>query len=271
MNEENKFLFIGGMHRSGTSAIYNLFGGDPRISTFVNTGVTENEGQFLQSVYPIDKYYGGVGTFALHPEIHLTEASPLITVARDNLFNHWEPYWDLSKIILAEKTPSNLIRSRFLQEVFPRSMFLFVMRHPIASAMATAKWTGAYMTTLIENWLTAHEILTNDMKHLEHAEILRYEDFTVAPQSFEKVFKDLLGFTPQVNWNSIRAGLNTKYIIRYKKGDFHLNVSGWKRPMKQVRNILETYNIQRKFEERANRFGYSFTDPYLLPAVRKSS
>ncbi len=260
MKEEHKYLFVGGLHRSGTSALYQLLGSDGRISTFQNTGVIEDEGQFLQSVYPVDKFYGGVGIFGLNSAAHLTENSPMIDSAKRQLFDEWSQYWDTTKPVLAEKTPSNLLKARFLQAIFPNSSFVFITRHPVASTMATTKWTGAYMTTLIENWVKTHETLFDDLPYLNNSLILKYEDFTVSPESYFSDFEDLLGFAPELDWSTIRAGMNDKYMARYRSGDFHLKVSNWKKPMKKIRNILETYSIEKKFEKRINRFGYSFED-----------
>lgn len=260
MKEEHKYLFVGGLHRSGTSALYRLLGSDGRISTFQNTGVIEDEGQFLQSVYPVDKYYGGVGIFGINPEAHLTEDSPMLKSAQKQLFDEWSLYWDITKYVLAEKTPSNLLKARFLQAIFSNSSFVFIMRHPVASAMATTKWTGAYMTTLIENWVKTHEILFADLPYLNNYLVLKYEDFTISPETYFSDFEKLLGFAPELDWSTIRAGMNDKYMIRYRSGDFHLRVPNWKKPMKKMRNVLETYNIERKFEKRINKFGYSFKD-----------
>lgn len=73
-----KHLFIGGLHKSGTSLLSRILADHPQISCFANTGAPEDEGQHLQSVYRPARFHGGPGKFGFSPEAHLTDASPLI-------------------------------------------------------------------------------------------------------------------------------------------------------------------------------------------------
>jgi hypothetical protein len=74
-----RLLFIGGLHRSGTSLIHRCISRHPQVAGFHDTGVLEDEGQYLQSVYPLGQAYGGPGRFALDPRCHLTESSALVS------------------------------------------------------------------------------------------------------------------------------------------------------------------------------------------------
>jgi len=256
---------VGGLHRSGTSALYRLLGSDPNVSCFQNTGVIEDEGQYLQTVYPEEEVYGGPGAFGLSAEAHWTEASPLVAKAKENLFRQWAPYWDLSKPILAEKTPANLIRSRFLQAIFPNSAFIFQMRHPAVNALATSKWTPPAwmpMTHLIRNWVACHKILFDDLERINVAVVLRYEDFTNKPGEFKNEIAKVIGQDPQMVWNLIRAGLNDRYCDLWKDGNYHLwrPRSHWKTILKRWKNIAEVALIEKRFEKDINQFGYSFED-----------
>jgi hypothetical protein len=49
-----KYVFVGGPQRSGTSNVARL----ENCTGFKNTGVLEDEGQYLQDVYPTDCAYG---------------------------------------------------------------------------------------------------------------------------------------------------------------------------------------------------------------------
>src|SRR5213075_2856910 len=75
----HRLILVGGLHRSGTTPLARLLGTHPQVSSFRDTGVKEDEGQHLQDVYPAARTYGGAGRFALAPEAHLTESSPLAT------------------------------------------------------------------------------------------------------------------------------------------------------------------------------------------------
>ena len=159
--DDRRFLFIGGLHRSGTSILHRLLREHPLTSGFHDTGVMEDEGQHLQSVIPAAHAYGGPGEFAFHPDAHLTETSRLISHHnRDTLLKEWGAYYNLEKQILLEKSPPNLIRSRFFRQMFPHSSFVFIVRHPIAVALATEKWSNRTIIERLLHWHSAHSIFT---------------------------------------------------------------------------------------------------------------
>ena len=144
---DRRLVFVGGLHRSGSSLLATALAAHPEISGLSNTGVVEDEGQFLQSVYPNDAISGGAGRFGFDARAHLTEASPLATPANaERLRREWEAYWPPKGRWCLEKSPANLLRARFLQASFPDAAFIFIMRHPVGVALAVRKWsrTGIY-------------------------------------------------------------------------------------------------------------------------------
>ena len=56
---------------------------------------------------------------------------------RQKLFDEWSQNWDLSKQFLVEKSPPNIIRTRFLQAMYPNASFVTILRDPIAVSFAT--------------------------------------------------------------------------------------------------------------------------------------
>jgi Sulfotransferase family len=192
-----RFLFLGGLHRSGTSLLHRLLRGHPDTSGFANTGAPEDEGQLLQSVFPRARQFGGPGRFAFDPEAHLTESSSLISDAnRDKLLRQWGAYYDLSKPVLLEKSPPNLIRARFFQALLPSTGFIFIVRHPIAVAYATQKWAHTSFAELLLHWCLAHRLMLGDLRQLDHALVLRYEDVVDAPQPWLDAAFRLADLTP---------------------------------------------------------------------------
>jgi hypothetical protein len=178
----SRLLFLGGLHRSGTSILHRLLRGHPDTSGFDKTGFPQDEGQLLQSVYPAAWVYGGPGKFAFHEAAHLTEDSELVSQAnRAKLLCEWGAYHDLSRKVLLEKSPPNLIRARFLQALFPDSRFVFIVRHPVPVAYATLKWAKSSVPELISHWCVAHRILLEDMGSLDRVLVLRYEDLVEDP------------------------------------------------------------------------------------------
>lgn len=260
--KSHTFIFVGGHHRSGTSALYRLLGTDPRISCFRGTGAVEDEGQFLQTVYPPDNVLGGPGGFCLDGRAHLTNQSDLMGAAKSRLFSEWSPYWDLNKPFLAEKSPANLVRGRFLQEVFEDSRFIFITRHPIAACLAVSKWNRAYLRTLLSNWVNCHQLMQEDVKQLRKCVVLKYEDLVANPLNTVERISELLGVELEVDCSFLRGNLNNKYFSQWRGGDVHLHVAAWKKELKRYRNVIEIKYLERKYERFINEYGYSFREAY---------
>src|SRR5213595_120747 len=163
MQTENKgnykYVFVCGLHRSGTSVLARNIAKLEDCTGFTNTGVLEDEGQYLQDVYPPDVELGGTGKFGFNPHAQLTETSALLTpenVAK--LRTSWHSHWDKDKSICVEKTPGNLIITRFLQAAFPNAYFIVIRRHPVAVSISTQKWSLRSLHSLFEHWLRCHDL-----------------------------------------------------------------------------------------------------------------
>ncbi len=260
---EHRFLFIGGMPRSGTSAVYQLVGSHPKISKLANTGVPEDEGQYLQSIYPQGRELGGPARFGLDPRARMTENSPLVERARDNLFHSWGPYWDLTKPILCEKTPHNITRSRFLQAAFPDSSFIFVSRHPIAYALAIRKWENNYRIPLsvsVRNWIACYRAMTDDLPHLKRALVVRYDDMAHDPAVWCRKIEEFLGVDPGMDTGVFRSGHNDRYFKSWVTREYRKGPNSLPNKAKKLWSEAEALYIERRYERDINAFGYSFNE-----------
>jgi Sulfotransferase family len=246
--DRHKFVFLCGLHRSGTSPLFRILQQHPEVSGFSNTGVPEDEGQHLQTVFPAAKAYGGPGRFGFAEEAHLTEESALTTSENKlKLFDEWSKHWDLTKPCLLEKSPPNLIRTRFLQAVFPNSYFIVIVRHPIAVALATSKWADSSLDSLVEHWLQCHRLFELDRPHLRHVCVIRYEDLIRATQTELEGIHRFLGLACQSAPPLNPAG-NDGYFSAWR------NLSTERTGRKQVREIV------MKYEEKVRPYGYSLVD-----------
>jgi hypothetical protein len=247
----HRFLYVGGLHRSGTSTLFRCLREHPLISGFNDTGASEEEGQHLQNVYPPATAYGGPGRFGFHPEAHLTEVSDLATADnRLRLFEEWKTHWDLAKPVLLEKSPPNLIRARFLQELFPDSYFVIVTRHPIAVSYATQKWSYTSLAELIEHWLICHEKFEQDRQHLRRLLVLKYEDFVEKPQAVLDMIYSFLELPNYSNRIEVSSGANEEYLKMWR---MYQNDS-------LSEGCVEATSIKHRFGKRVAAFGYSLDD-----------
>ena len=246
---EHHFVFVGGLHRSGTTLLARAIAKHGEISGFRKTEALANEGQFLQSVYPIAREFGGTGRFGFDERSHMTEDSPLATDAnRDKLVAEWGRYWNLEHPVLVEKSPPNLLKLRFLQALFAEADFVVIMRHPIAVSYATQKWSETSLDSLLEHWLVCHDIFLEDAPHIERLVLVRYEDFVADPAGVVGRIQERLGLAPSGAAFKARSGINDEYFKRW---------SARLRPRQRRQHI----ELARRYEERANRFGYSLVEP----------
>ena len=191
-----KYVFVCGLQRSGTSVLGRNIARFENCTGFKNTGVLMDEGQFLQDVYPIDAEFGGAGRFGFDPRAHRIETSKLLTPENiATLRASWHAHWDASKSICVEKTPANLLMTRFLQAAFPDSYFVVMWRHPVPVSLATQRWNVSVSPVyrLFEHWLHCHELFEQDRKYLKHVYELRYEDYVENPAKYHREIAAFIG------------------------------------------------------------------------------
>ena len=252
--DRHRIVFIGGLHRSGTTLLTRCLGQHASISGFRDTGVPMDEGMFLQSVYKPARFYGGPGRFAFHPQAHLTETSQLVSPENhDRIWVKWAKHWDLEKSHLLEKSPPNLIRTRFLQGLFPNSYFIILIRHPIPVSYATKKWSKSRFYSLMNHWIAAHEIFDDDAKYLNRLLVLRYEDFVRTPESILNHIYGFLGLDSHPCSESIRKDLDSGYFARWE--NLRRNA---------FLNLRRLFLIWR-YEDKVRNFGYSLRDVRWTP------
>ena len=256
-DNNHKFVFLCGLHRSGTTLVAKTLAQHPDISGFHNTGAPKDEGQHLQNIYPTDRKHGGPGLFGLKRGSYFDENSRLTTPQNGQiLFEQWAPYWDLSKKLMLEKTPSHINKTRMLQKWFPNAHFIIVLRHPLASGYATKRFTKAPVHKFLENWLRCYECFEKDLSYLKHVTVYKYEDFIIKPNSIMDGICGFLDIHPVPFKYQIESNINQKYFsIWEEKQDNWLT--------KHYANFLI-----KKYETRFNHFGYSLIDllhnaPYL--------
>jgi len=258
--EQARLIFVGGLHRSGTTPLARVLGGHPQVSGLTDTGVPEDEGQHLQGVYPKIRTHGGLGRFATVPAAHLTEESSLCTPEnKERLLASWRPYWDASRRFWLEKSPPNLIMGRFLQGLFPDSFLIMVVRHPVAVALASHKWNpilisrkGRWRRTLpglVENWVAAHRILEADSPRLERLLVVNYEHLSAQPEAELERIQHHLGLPTPIDGSAIT-------------GD---HSSGYEEAWAAMRTgtPLRRYSrhvIERRFSADVRHFGYDLAD-----------
>jgi len=249
----HRFVFVGGLHRSGTTLLAQTLAAHRDASGLSGTGVAEDEGQHLQDVFPAARAIGGPGRFGFSAGAHLTEASPLATRAsRDRLLVAWLPYWDARRRVLVEKSPPNLLRTRLLQALFPAACFVLIVRHPVAVAEATCKWSDEGVGALLRHWVHCHRVMLEDAAALRRVCLVRYEDLVARPQEVLPAVLAFIGLDGRAPSPPLRPEVNDRYFAAWKARGPSAQTDGRKAGI----------------EAAARAFGYAMREPgrYRAPS-----
>lgn len=256
----NTHVFLGGLHKSGTSILHRCLRDHPQVSGFAETGVHQDEGQLLQSVYPAASVHGGWGRFGFDPAAHLTESSAT-PAKRSQLDQAWGQYWDGSMPFLVEKSPPNLIHMRFLQGLYPDAYFVVILRHPIAVSLASLKWAKhpvrrvlkrRIMSRLVAHWVECHRIMRRDAPYIDRLKLIVYEDFVASPDSVLNDIYDFIGAPIYPRRLEIHgAGEEDKYLQQWHNMRSRL----WYAPYAKATEL--------RFDAAVGEFGYSMRRPEL--------
>jgi hypothetical protein len=260
-NGRHRLVLVGGLHRSGTTPLARVLGEHPSVSAFSGTGAREDEGQHLQDVYPKAKVYGGAGRFAFSGAAHLTEGSPLATEAsRERLLECWGPHWELARPVLVEKSPPNLIMTRFLQALFPEALQIVVMRHPVVVSLSTRKWARERsLYALMDHWFTAYDLFRLDSTEVRNLLLVRYEDLVSRPRATLDRVGEFLGLDTPIPADGIAADRSDRYE------------QAWAEMARSVTGRLSRARIERNFAERTREYGYRLDDLRTVEAGERGA
>jgi len=284
-------VFVGGLPRSGTTLLAQLLSQSPVVTGLHNTGVPMDEGQHLQDVYLPDDVlgagkYGRTGAnmrWAYHPGAHLTEADAReVTNAGGRMLKAWCPYLtDRTRPVLLEKSPSNVVRCRFLQASFGDARFAIITRHPVVQALAVMKWGnmatrfGFGLEKVVDHWLTAMDYFTEDYPHLKVVFVTSYEELMADPRSVLANMTETLGM-PAYGYKTEpvheASGAYIRYWGAFRRGRLiSLSVLRERRHFSRLQQELERLvailvgrstakRIDKLYGERMHQYGYELGD-----------
>ena len=138
------------------------------------------------------------------------------------IWKFWRWRWDLSKDILLEKSPPNIMWAKSMQEYFENAYFIISIRNPYAFAEGYTRRKKGGFDDAARFWLRCAEKQIWNCSNLEKFEILTYEEFTQDPSLLEfRLNKLLPKFGPLPANIAVKAktirGIETNQITNFNQ------------------------------------------------------
>ena len=227
-----RMVFICGLHRSGTSLLEHHLSARYQVAR-LRGRVPENEGQFLQDVFPLEQPYGGPGHFAFYPQMSWGPvADPaLAETIRARILTTWAPWIDRGGAVLVEKSPPNVTRIPYLRSVFSGARFVVWTRDPRAVSGSTQRWTASPLPLLMMHWNAAYMRAIADLE--DDCLVESYEAFCDDPDATLTRIAGFCRLAPRVPPLPLTprfariANENAKYIEKFPKYWNRAKVKAW--------------------------------------------
>jgi hypothetical protein len=180
------WLFLNGMNNTGTTLLLALFSAHPELRCLYR------EGHFITKGVPDPRMPGAPRIFSTRlPMFRWTEDS--VEGDAQRAMYDWAYYLPPPPGVIVEKSPTNVLRSRWLQRHFPRAAFLATVRDPYAVCEGIRRREGVPLEHAAAHWVVCQDALLDDLPYLERKVVLRYEDLCAAPVRELKKIQDLVG------------------------------------------------------------------------------
>ena len=185
-----KWVFIAGCYNSGTTLLHDLLALHPLV------GAMPNEGQFFTDQLMTGAKAGVRRLWASKPGLfRMNEGDHSVNVHR--LKKQWAYFYNHPKRpLLIEKTIANAARTRWLQENFKPASFICLFRNGYAVAEGIHRKESHPVEIGIQQWVTANEILMEDMTYLQRKIQVTYEELTEKPEETVRRITDFLEIEP---------------------------------------------------------------------------
>jgi len=259
ISQKWEYRFFGGLYPGHTHAVVEFLIGcqhpDGISALTVPRTMSQYlkyEGSHVQREYFTDIALGGAYQYALNPNSYLTKED--VTFGQSlRLQEQWQPYWDRNSFMLLEGSHSNIMRSLFLQGLFPgSSKFVFITCHPIEYMYRMVDFLNdeslptclrkhrlskkELYEQIIKQWSFIHNQLEKDYKTLKHVLVVSNEDLRSGSG-----FKEIATF----------VGVNASPPPNLEMFDINAR---WAAEPKEIQ-----VQIAKLLQEDVVKFGYDFT------------
>jgi hypothetical protein len=230
MASANKHLFILCPPSSGSTLLWRLLQTSPRVSAFPAEGQT-----LVKDVLFISDRW-----------------NPGLKIPWDQVREKWRAAWDLSKPVLLEKSPPHLVRARQLEENFPDSHFVIMIRNPYAFCEGIRRRWRKDMdyAALARLWVDWAGRQVANCHELRHGLFFTYEELCRDPQG---ACRRLLRFLPELE--ELHPEMNFRV---FEKNQNVEDLNSRQIARLDVEDIREINRVLKGQPGLLARFGYGF-------------
>jgi hypothetical protein len=202
------------------------------------------EGQYLESVKDI---------------MRVRPWDPEYRIPWETIKSKWEAEWDLSKPILVEKSPPNLIRAFEIEKAFSPSYFIIIIRDPYAFCQGYIQRQKVSIEEPAKLWVNWAQYQVRNIEGLERTLFFTYESFTEDPIGTSN---KILRFFPQLEYLNPDASFLARSILGYESRKIS-NLNHLKIGQLSVRDIMKINSVLENHPDLLQFFGYQMLHPAL--------
>ena len=235
---DNKFLFILSPPYCGSTLLNQILSSSRAVSANHDKGT--REGQKLPFVREVMYDIGGIKRW-----------DEALDFDWEFIKKEWMKYWDITRPILLEKSPPNIIRTQSIQNFFKPTYFIVFYRNPYAQCESIIRKYNATPIEAAKKTIRRLTYQKNNLESLRNTLQLSYEELTENPEQTILRFRAWLPELSDINIDQKFSAHNFK---NKKMRITNLNdekIS--KLTSKQVKGINSIFEEQ---EEILSFFGY---------------
>ena len=243
---QQRWCFIVGCNNSGTTLVSQLLENIEGVSGFAYEGQRYTKAL----VRAARKGHERVWSEFLD-ELRLTEKDEIDIAPR--LLHDWLLALEKPpQPLIVEKTTCNAVRMRWLQKVFPNSVFVAMIRDGYAVVEGSYRKGEQDISRAAKHWNLVNKLIVEDSAHVKNVYLLRYEELISDQNHVVSKLAELL----KLPETSLALGLQAEYGFNTLESMAPQTIRDYNEASKARLDAKDIRLIEAEAKEMLNHFGY---------------
>ncbi len=243
---EYKWCFICGCNNSGTSLLQSM------LDKTGQTSALEHEGQRYTRVLERGSRRGHERVWSeFLDDVRLDSNATGHSIPR--LLHDW--FTEMPhpvKPIIVEKTTMNAVRMPWLQEAFPNSLFIGLVRNGYAVTEGILRKGNKPVDRGARHWNMVNKIMVEDSKRIDHYLPITYEALVDSPTDSAEKIANFIGIEP----DSMNGSINDSYTFNTVLGNQSQGIKNMNSECIASLSDKQIRTIRNEAEEMLDYYGY---------------